>query len=361
MKKVCMIVISFLGVMSLTGCKIGVEDKNEEQQNISIKDENSNQLTASEQQNTDMLYDDLVKPNGKDYWMFEGDNCIIKDDDIAVYTAEDTYLTNPSGICVFGNELVVADQDANALYRYDLDCNYLGTVGKQGMAELEFNMPMALDVYRDQLYILDSGNYRVQVLNQDYEFVSEYQLNPQHYSNGGGVYWDLAVKNANCIYVSTSSSGYLETRIARIDENGQTDFEDVFCGRLCKYEGEIYAVNTLEYTVISENRELFSSGEHHFYRIDDMEMTDLWRFPDDYTPLDFIMSDGKVIVISGSKDRIDMFSLDGELIQQICKQNAFTEANHGIDMAPDGMLFYIDAEYCKLFKIPLRIYTREGN
>lgn len=344
--------IIVLCMISLSACKVEVKDHDKEDPVTGVKEEISEPQTAPEQQNTDMLYDDLVKPNGKDYWMFEGDNCILKDDDIAVYTAEDTYLTNPSGICVFGNELVVADQDANALYRYDLDCNYLGTVGKQGMAEVEFNMPMALDVYRDQLYILDSGNYRVQVLDQNYEFVSEYQLNPQHYSNGGGIYWDLAVKNENCIYVSTSSSGYLETRIARIDENGQTDFEDVFCGRLCKYEGEIYAVNTLEYTVISENRELFSSGEHHFYRIDDMEMTDLWRFPDDYTPLDFIMSDGKVIVISGSKDRIDMFSPDGELIQQICKQNAFTEANHGIDMAPDGTLYYIDAEYCKLFQIP---------
>lgn len=215
-----------LCMVLLSACK--VEVKNKEESGTDVSDEINNPQTASEQESTELLYGDLVKPNGKDYWMFEEDNCILNDDDLAVYSADDTHLTNPSGVCVFGNELVITDQDANALYRYDLDCNYLGTVGKQGMAELEFNMPMALDVYDDQLYILDSGNYRVQVLNMDYEYVSEFQLNPQHYSNSGGIYWDLAVKNEKCIYVSTSGANGIETRIAKVDAAGQTDFEEVF-------------------------------------------------------------------------------------------------------------------------------------
>lgn len=324
------------------------ETENNETENNRAED-NETENNEAESNETESNETSITQEN--DEVVMEENSCISDGTEISVYEREKTQLINPSDICVFGDELIVSDQDANILYRYDLECNYLGTVGKQGMAELEFNMPMALQVYNNQLYVLDSGNYRVQILNREFEYVSEIQLEPQPYFNTGAVYRDLAIKNEACIYVCSSGENSIETRIAKVDADGQQNFEEVFNGYLCSYAGEVYAVNSLEYIVVDERTVRFQSGMNCFYRIDDVTLEHLWDFPYEYTPLDFTMENGNVVVISGSKDRIDVYSMEGEFLNQLCEVHAFYFANSGIIMASDGTIYYVDADECTLSKI----------
>lgn len=276
MKKYGKIAVIFMSLLLLSGCRMRFAQKTADTEEHAVALDDMPYAETEEYENGQAIQQN---PSAKGYIEFEDDDCIIPDEEISVYTAEDTQLVCPSGICVFGNELVIADRSENRLYRYDLDCNYLGTVGAEGRGELEFKLPMALEVYADRLYVLDAGNYRIQILDESYSYISEIQLNPQNYANGGGIYWDLAVKDEDCIYVSTSGANGIESRIAKISRDGQQNFADVFLGHLCSYRGEVYAVNTMEYVQVDERTELFQSGTHGLYRITDDSLELLWYLP----------------------------------------------------------------------------------
>lgn len=73
-----------------------------------------------------------------------------------------------------------------------------------------------------------------------------------------------------------------------------------------------------------------------------------------YTPLDFVIQDETVIAVLSGKDRIDLFHMDGEESGQLCKVNAaydFQYNEQGITITPDGTVYYVDAQNCKLYKI----------
>ena len=82
---------------------------------------------------------------------------------------------DPCGLTIFNKQLYVCDQSNHCIYVYDLDLNYLRSIGTHGSGRGEFDTP--LDVKIDSagfMYVAEFGNKRVQVMDTHGQFVREF-------------------------------------------------------------------------------------------------------------------------------------------------------------------------------------------
>jgi DNA-binding beta-propeller fold protein YncE len=76
-----------------------------------------------------------------------------------------TSLNHPTGMTIVGDTLYVAHTGDHAIALFDLDGNFLSSMGRRGNGKGEFNYPIALAA-RDSLYVVDAMNYRIETLDR---------------------------------------------------------------------------------------------------------------------------------------------------------------------------------------------------
>ena len=83
-------------------------------------------------------------------------------------------MHGPSGICIYENQVFVAQMDYYCLNVYSIDGALLQSVGNKGSQELEFDSPEGVVVsnVNDLVYICDTMNNRIQCLNLNLTFRS---------------------------------------------------------------------------------------------------------------------------------------------------------------------------------------------
>jgi DNA-binding beta-propeller fold protein YncE len=76
-------------------------------------------------------------------------------------------LQRPAGIAYdpAQKRIIVADVAAHDLKVFDLDGRLLATIGRQGEAPGEFNRPTYVTIWQNEVYVADTFNARVQVLD----------------------------------------------------------------------------------------------------------------------------------------------------------------------------------------------------
>ena len=79
---------------------------------------------------------------------------------------------DPRGVTLYGNEVHVCDCDNHRIQVFDLDFNFVRSIGSRGKGRGEFDAPR--DVKFDtagNMYVADSNNRRVQVLDSSGHFI----------------------------------------------------------------------------------------------------------------------------------------------------------------------------------------------
>lgn len=82
------------------------------------------------------------------------------------------YFKRPTGIAVdsAAQRIYVTDTLRHQIFVMDLQGSVLKKIGKPGTGNLEFNYPTELRLNGDEMAVVDSMNFRVQVLSKDGEF-----------------------------------------------------------------------------------------------------------------------------------------------------------------------------------------------
>jgi DNA-binding beta-propeller fold protein YncE len=116
-----------------------------------------------------------------------GDNLFVSDSRLGTVQAYDPEgelvlvlgkeggMGRPSGIRFdpLSNRLYVVDTGMHNIRVYDAESwEFLFTIGQRGGGEAEFNFPTTIDIKNGKLYIVDSMNFRVQILDQDGGFIN---------------------------------------------------------------------------------------------------------------------------------------------------------------------------------------------
>ena len=257
-----------------------------------------------------------------------------------VFFADSSILAAPAGIAYFGDRVIVSDFQNNALVVLDTDGNYLSTVGEPGAGDLQFHTPGAMTVSGDTLYVLDMGNRRVQRLNSDLEYIdSIYLWEEMMYSEFP--YTDIAVSGDGEIYVCSGSFDLNNVGVYKVDDN-YTHAYKTYYGFLGTYSGDVYFINTGEYTQKRKSITLDVSGENHLYSFADGSQTML---PSALYSSDFLMTADSLIVLAYDGSSIIRLDRSGNYVETIAdfRQNADAQTewsmNSYIAMDTEGNLY----------------------
>ena len=81
----------------------------------------------------------------------------------------------PLSIAICGDRILIS-QCSHCVLNYQLNGNFISKMGKRGKGELEFDYPLGLtiDESNGNIYVSDCGNNRIQILSQDFHFISQF-------------------------------------------------------------------------------------------------------------------------------------------------------------------------------------------
>lgn len=93
------------------------------------------------------------------------------------HTIAPKILQRPVGLAISpdGQKLYIVDSLSSQIHVTTLNGEFIGSIGKNGLGEGEFNRPTFMDVGGDgKLYVTDSMNHRVQILDKDGKFIRKF-------------------------------------------------------------------------------------------------------------------------------------------------------------------------------------------
>ncbi|TGE34650.1 6-bladed beta-propeller [Desulfosporosinus sp. Sb-LF] len=85
---------------------------------------------------------------------------------------KETIIEAPGGLRIVGDKLYVTDIKKSKVLVFDLEGKLLKEIGSLGQKPGQFQAPNALTLDKDgNLYVVDTGNQRVEVFDKDYKYV----------------------------------------------------------------------------------------------------------------------------------------------------------------------------------------------
>ena len=84
-------------------------------------------------------------------------------------------MSYPKGVAIYGDRILIT-QNNNYIFNYQLNGKFISRIGRQGRGELEFNhlFSLTIDESNGDIYICDCNNNRIQILNSDFSFKSQF-------------------------------------------------------------------------------------------------------------------------------------------------------------------------------------------
>ena len=137
----------------------------------------------------------------------------------------------PLGLTLYDNEVYVCDRNNHRIQKFDLDLNFVRSIGSRGKGRGEFDAP--LDIKFDtagNMYVAEWGNGRVQVMDRSGQFIREFGEGKLKRPSGLHIadkYVYVSDESGDCIVVY-ETSGQFVTSFGRPGQN-----EGEFCGPYC--------------------------------------------------------------------------------------------------------------------------------
>ena len=109
------------------------------------------------------------------------DNCVKVFDSTGKYlfkfgdNEDEGEMDRPLSVAVCGDSILIS-QSNHCIMNYQLNGNFISKIGKYGNGELEFNCPygLTIDESNGNIFVGDCRNSRIQILSQDFRFISQF-------------------------------------------------------------------------------------------------------------------------------------------------------------------------------------------
>ena len=84
----------------------------------------------------------------------------------------------PRGVAIYGDRVLISHFN-HCILNYQLNGKFISKIGSFGQSELEFDCPcgLTIDESNGDIYICDRNNNRIQILNHDFSFKSQFGKN----------------------------------------------------------------------------------------------------------------------------------------------------------------------------------------
>jgi len=173
------------------------------------------------------LYDISLGPNGQVVVVDDDNKCVVVLDDrlnllkVIGQGSGNNRLVNPVGVAIVDNIIAVSDYGSDQVKKYSLQGELLSVIGCHGNSNGQFNHPRGLAFNNNKLlYVVDGGNCRIQVFQQDDTFAFSFSnggVNSGQFQCPVNISIDpnnnvlVIDHDVNCIHVFSHSGQFIQT------------------------------------------------------------------------------------------------------------------------------------------------------
>ena len=93
-------------------------------------------------------------------------------------TEDEGKMDRPLSVAICGDRILISHGN-HCILNYQLNGRFISKIGKYGKEELEFNWPtcLTIDESNGNIYVSEYNNNRIQILSQDFRFISQFGKN----------------------------------------------------------------------------------------------------------------------------------------------------------------------------------------
>ena len=145
------------------------------------------------------------------------------------------------------DNIIVLDQEDNNIKVFDWEGKLLKSVGKLGSGEMEFKIPTAFffDQANKLYYILDNGNRRIVVIDEDLNFVKNIEVKTFKDKRNGDIFNSIVIYKDK-IYLAESYGSEKTMAIISLDMDGNEKlYDQKFGGILKVVDDKLYAIEQI--------------------------------------------------------------------------------------------------------------------
>lgn len=223
------------------------------------------------------------------------------------------------GLLVRESDILVADKASDSIVVTDHEGKVLKTVGNTGSAELEFLSPSRMTLYKDEIYVIDQDNFRVQVLTKDLEYVRSIPIkgvddaNPKYRKNHIAVSDEGIFLNGSELTMLGSKRG-IELYFS--DDGKYRYLATEFSGPITYYDGTLFAINKMVSTPSDMNQRdgSVSSGPNWLFQYNKGEdsVQTVSKLPAGLSISDMLVRDNQIFAFSSSLKSLLQFDKEGK-------------------------------------------------
>lgn len=224
-------------------------------------------------------------------------------------------------MCKLEDHLYLTDTDKNVIVKTDLKGNILKQVGSAGNDLGEFLTPTLITNYHDEIFVVDEGNHRIQVLSTD--LIPKKEIRIPSINNNPTEILSFAV-NAHGIYLNNDF--YYTVTLLPFDYDSQTNTKNYsnveetkpiiknFYGSLyVKNDNEILGINFLTARYDKDSDQLnMQNGRNWILGIKNIEAKILCELPKFSGINTFALDGNNIISYSLSWNNVLDFNLQGQ-------------------------------------------------
>lgn len=177
-------------------------------------------------------------------------------------------------------------------------------------------LPKFIKVENEITYVLDVSLNQIIIFNNELKKINTINLIKE---DADAQILDFEILDGK-IYYTLQTTIESAAHIFILSQDGETKkIGSHFLGYLSVYEGSLYAVTTQEYFNDGKFNG-FRSGKNSLYVVNNDVLEEKFSFWAGYSPLDFIVENGKVFVLGGSSTTLDVFDFtNGKYIHSIAQ------------------------------------------
>ena len=218
------------------------------------------------------------------------------------YVAETVSIDTKSigGLVCRDNDVVIADRDYNRLIVMDYNNKIIKTVGKLGSGNLKISKPTDVAVSNDKIFVLESDNKRVQILDKNFNFLENISYEPVLESFDKRAFIsDIEVDKDENIYLSSVSGEYSKIMVYVASRKEFKELGNNFYGSLAKYKDEVFAISKATKKVDEKGTYVgVQTGYNYIFKLNPNKMTLLGELYLGLTPSGVVKTDEGLYCVS---------------------------------------------------------------
>lgn len=318
-KKILALMAVTVMLAGCVGCATNGADKGTEgQPQEDVSQEDASQENASRDDGeSDMQGDSIEAENEDPFGRGEFPEPLpLPEEDLFDYEAwetEKTKISAPGGVVFDGEDLLVCDTGNHCVVRLTTDGDFVESYGELGSESGNFVTPTAILLHENEIYVLDSGNMRIQVFDTDMNYNREIWFEGSTLPSGGK-YNDMAIAGDGTIYITTNAAYGDGMSLFYIEEEELHAVPGGGLGFLSEQDGIVYTSDKWRFYRDSMGYG-WQPGVNWIYQVDRTGLRKVCELPYKYAPADFVVREDTIYIVSTVWGNMHQFSMEAELLE----------------------------------------------